>query len=70
MSVRAVCVVCDGHVPSGEALLLLLGTLDGEGKFLYGQVSGVAHAECLDQDKTAGSALVDAGALRKLVIQT
>ncbi len=43
------CLVCDGHVATGEALLVLQGSL-ADGKFTSEKPpKGLVHIECLDQ---------------------
>ncbi len=42
------CLLCNKHIPTGEALLVLRGVLDGSGRVGNTKVEGVMHSACVD----------------------
>lgn len=62
------CLICDEHVPTGNAYVVLRGAVDGSGAFKTQELAGLIHGACLDeQDRQRTIPLDDIGTL---VIQT
>lgn len=41
------CLACKKHVRTGDAALVVRGTLKGEGEFVASEPAGLIHTECL-----------------------